>query len=120
MVAAHEAVVPAARSLTVSHPREGETAAMLRLSSSSGSGPEPPPDPPEEGGGPPAEHLREFLRERFGDVPPESPTEPEVPEVPEVPEEPEEPGPEESGSGEDGEAGDWDAEGDADDLEDPP
>lgn len=29
------------------------------------------------GGGPPAEHLREFLRERFGDVPPESPSEPQ-------------------------------------------
>ena len=29
-------------------------------------------DPP---GGPPAEHLRDFLRQRFGEVPPESPSE---------------------------------------------
>ncbi len=41
--------------------------------------PLPAADPTEEGGGPPAEHLREFLRERFGDVPPESPTEPDAP-----------------------------------------
>jgi hypothetical protein len=46
-------------------------------------GPEEPEDAPvgdeaatAGGGGPQAEHLREILRERFGDVPPESPTEP--------------------------------------------